>query len=275
MRIELVDKSRQAMMGQCTHLLAVTYAFLLCLSATQARPVDSDGLPGLFINSIGMEFVRVERKSGPGATGSQPFYIGRYEVTVGQFERFEEESGYRAEYHVRTRYTPTDAHPVAGVSYRDAVAFAGWLTAKDGLSYRLPKVSEWEIAAGGSDGRSYPWGSDPGRAGIHGNWGRGWRALSLGWLPTLVPVGSSPLGRSEVGAEDMIGNVSEWCEWDGVEERPSESSRKFPQHPLKGGCWTYPEPARICDHTVADDNQGYKCFGFRLLLEMSEVSNYP
>lgn len=258
---------------RCFRPLFVLAALLLCLLARQARPTDAGKLPDRFTNSIGMDFVRVERVTEPYAAGAQSFWIGRYEVTVSQFERFEAESGYRAENRARTRYSPTDTHPVAGVSYRDAVAFAGWLTAKEGLTYRLPKEFEWELAGGGSDGREFPWGSDPGRAGMHGNWGRGWRSLSFGWLPTLAPVGSSPSGQSPVGADDMIGNVAEWCEWDSGEERASASPRGFPRHPLKGGCWTYSDPPKIGDRSEADDNQGYQCFGFRLLVEAPEAGD--
>lgn len=259
----------------CSRTLALTSALVLSPSVGAARPTEGSTVPARLVNSIGMEFVRVERAADPGAAVTRSFWIGRYEVTVGQFERFEMDSGYRSENRPRTRYSPTDSHPVAGVSYRDAVAFAGWLTAKEGLVYRLPKEHEWELAGGGTDGREFPWGSDPGRAGKHGNWGLGWRSLSLGWLPTLAAVGSSPSGQSPAGAEDMIGNVAEWCEWDGGEERASASPRGFPRHPLKGGCWTYPNPPKIADRSETDDNQGYQCFGFRLLLEASDAGDAP
>ena len=139
-----------------------------------------------------------------------PFYIGRYEVTVAQFGAFVEETGYRADDEAFQQ--PPD-HPVATVSWTDALAYARWLetTLKEwpetptelsqllrgGWRISLPTEAEWEKAARGSDGRIYPWGNQP-RPDRANYAGRG-----------TVPVGSYECPECPFGLLDMSGNVWE------------------------------------------------------------------
>jgi serine/threonine protein kinase/formylglycine-generating enzyme required for sulfatase activity len=96
--------------------------------------------------------------------------------------------------------------PVANVSYDDASEFAAWRSKRDGVAYRLPTEEEWEYAAlgggasqiPGAAAHMYPWGAQ---------WSDGYANLA-GAGP--APVGSFPLGRTQQGLEDMIGNVWEW-----------------------------------------------------------------
>lgn len=125
---------------------------------------------------------------------SRAFYLGQHEVTVGQFRRFVQASGYRAEsdadgtggYGYNPRYDPAatergdafegrdtryswrnpgfaqgDDHPVVNVTWNDAQALAAWLSAREGRRYRLPTEAEWEYACRAGARTRYAHGDDP------------------------------------------------------------------------------------------------------------------
>jgi toxoflavin biosynthesis protein ToxD len=108
-------------------------------------------------------------------------------------------------------------HPVVLVSSDDALAYADWLSKQTGQSWRLPEAQEWEKAARGERGATFPWGDEWDPALLN--------SADKGPLDT-IPVGSFPDGASPFGMLDAAGQVFEWT-------ATAEGGR----YVVKGGSW--------------------------------------
>jgi formylglycine-generating enzyme required for sulfatase activity len=179
---------------------------------------------------------------------AQPFALGRSEVTVAEFRRFVDESGYKTEAERDSRalgcsgfiyadplaagpaaqavtswrspgLAQADSHPVLCVSWNDARAYAQWLSKKTGKRYRLPTEAEWEYAARAGSAAARPWGDDAAQACRFANvadqsrfqtWSFGQKhECTDGHYFTAPAGGYSP---NRFGLYDMLGNVWEWTE---------------------------------------------------------------
>lgn len=136
------------------------------------------------------------------------YYIGKYVVTTAQFWAFVKATGFKGDGHWGSGneawLKSHPDHPAVKVNWDDANAFCAWASQKMGLGIRLPSEVEWEKAARGTDGRTYPWGEakpDASRA----NYDKSYD------LENLSRVGSYLAGNSPYGCADMAGNVWEWC----------------------------------------------------------------
>jgi formylglycine-generating enzyme required for sulfatase activity len=137
---------------------------------------------------------------------------------------------------------PPPPDPYWGVHDNDPVSFITWDEARaycEWVGGRLPWEAEREKAARGTDGRMFPWGSEPPspeRAINRRNWGE------LGNAETGA--GVRPLGASPYGLIDSGGNMWEFCEdwWDA--DYFKSSPAQDPKGPksgrarvVKGGSW--------------------------------------
>lgn len=85
--------------------------------------------------------------AGGSGTVNGPFAIGKYEVSVGEFNAFCKASG-------QCSPLPGDTDmPATNMSFSDAKAYAAWLSQKSGSHYYIPSVDQWQYAAsaGGTD----------------------------------------------------------------------------------------------------------------------------
>jgi len=171
----------------------------------------------------------------PGLEGVR---LGKYPVTVEEYQRFVESRGYEeaqfwepAGWDLRLKQgwgapggwegqLERPNRPVTSVSWYEAVAYCRWLTEQRqrGEMIRLPKAAEWEKATSGL----YPWGENdpsPERASFDGG--------------AATPVGIFPAGAGPSGHLDLAGNVWEWCSdtFGGANDQDAKSFRY-----LKGGC---------------------------------------
>ncbi|RVU42941.1 hypothetical protein EA187_13975 [Lujinxingia sediminis] len=167
------------------------------------------------------------------------FYIDRDPVSAAQFHRFATETGLTLDEEWYQFNAPRGAGelPVVHVTWREAYEYAHW------AGKRLPTEAEWEKAARGTDGRTYPWGDAPPNAGL---------AL-YGENPAPGVPGERSAGRSPYGVEDMAGNVFEWvADWyDGTyynEAPPRDPGgpRRGTRKVLRGGSFAHPEFALRC-----------------------------
>jgi formylglycine-generating enzyme required for sulfatase activity len=209
----------------------------------------------------------------------QTFYIDRYEVTVRRFEACVEAGNCDP---AETNYSDfsRSLQPKNGVSWFDARAYCR------AQGERLPTEAEWEKAARGTDGRTYPWGEEPAtceRAVIKNAEGRSCgveKSTGKHEVGRTFAVGSRP--PNQYGLYDMAGNSWEWVlDWAsesyadcgeacrGVDPRgPCDGESPCAGHHrrvVRGGSWYWPGPqARTFYRRFHfPDNDPYHHFGFR------------
>jgi formylglycine-generating enzyme required for sulfatase activity/predicted Ser/Thr protein kinase len=162
-------------------------------------------------------------------TLTEPFYLGKTEVTQAQYEALIGKNP--------SNFKGAD-RPVEKVTWEEARDYTEKLTKKrsDKLVYRLPTEAEWEYACRGGRSSSQPFGIGDGRAlssaeaNFDGDFPYGGGAKGKR-LQSTCRVGSYP--ANALGLHDMHGNVYEWCA-DWYAEYPA-GDVSDPRGPSEGG----------------------------------------
>ncbi len=200
-------------------------------------------------------------EDAPARTVDLPaFEIDKFEVTNDDFALFVADTGYVTSAEQDggqgwRRYTEGKGnHPVVKVTWDDAVAFCEW------AGKRLPTEEEWEKAARGDDGRTYPWGET-----FSGDMAN----VKDTALRGTTAVGSFPGGASPYGVEDIGGNVWEWtATWFKAYEGSSDDNPYYGERfrVTRGGAW-FEEPQQVTTFNrnaadpaiTANDDVGFRC----------------
>ncbi len=241
---------------------------------------------------------------------NKPFAISRTEITVAQFRAFVAHSGYRTEAEIRGSsdvfdlaggklvqrpginwrfdhigQKAGDGYPVLHVSFKDANAYAGWLSARTGKLYRLPTEAQWEFVLRAGTDTVYPWGGKLkalGKGNLTGGldafptkrtWGNAIKNYADGFWG-LAPV--RQYSSEGFGTFDMLGNVSEWVEdcWhDNYRRAPANGEAWVNpgcmQRVVRGSAWlSSAEQSRASFRMPMDANAGNARLGFRVIREL-------
>ncbi len=210
------------------------------------------------------------------------FAMGRYPVTVGEFRRFVDATGYRteaerqggawvydgkewgqkADAHWRNPHFPQeDAQPVVCVSWNDAAAYCEWLSEQTGERYSLPTEAEWEYACRASNEAEYCFGDNE-------------RQLEdYAWYSKNAGGETHPVGEKRTnawGLHDVHGNVWEWVrDWYGSYSKESQRNPTGPEtgsrRVFRGGSWnSVAENCRSAVRYRNDPGRRHNGLGFRL-----------
>ena len=179
------------------------------IAAFKDQPAVIELAPGSVRYRVAGDFTRGGKPAGaPLATIriTQPLAIMKHQVSSADYQRCVTDNACRT---LSPDVAVAADRPAVMVSWRDADAYAAWLSRKTGETYRLPSDEEWAYAAGNryrDDGLPVD-GNDP---------SKGWLARyerESGLKSAAIDSKPRPLGAfgaNENGLLDVAGNVWEW-----------------------------------------------------------------
>ena len=192
------------------------------------------------------------------------YYIGRYEVTQGQWSAVMGENP--------SHFRGSDSLPVEQVSWVEAQQFVLMLSQMTGRRFRLPSEAEWEYAARGGmngTGRTYA-GCERASLDDHA-----WYCVNSGGR-------TYPVGRrqpNELGLYDMSGNVAEWCaDWMGAYSADTVASPTGPRtgesRIVRGGhYYSTSSNCAVFDRGWYVPSGKTEYYGLRVVMDLSDSDN--
>ena len=246
-------------------------------------------------------FLQLEGQSTQKTKITNGFWLGRTEMTVGQWRKFTEATGYvtEAEKKGEVQRAPLgpdkawgivrgaswrdpnwgfklkDNHPVSCITWNDAVAYCEWMAKTEkkanrlpaGMICRLPTEAEWEYACRAGKQTKFWWGDKVEDGEGRLNWGG--KADGFEFVAPVDHFGKR--GRNKFGLADMLGNVLEWCLDDcdtaGAHEACYRGSDKVVMRGGAFGClvnYSCPAGTRCSSRFWSYRSSSYAVFGFRL-----------
>ena len=195
-------------------------------------------------------------------TLTSPFWLGKTEVTQGQWQKLMGTTPWKGQSWVKEG----PDHAATYVSWDDAQEFIKKLSQRDGITYRLPTEAEWEWSCRAGTSSRFSFGDNDAELGRYGWYG----AFNDG--SSKDEKNAHEVGKkltNPFGLYDMHGNVGEWCEDVKTDKRPGginpqvttgSESRVF-----RGGSWyLIPRLSRSADRSgYAPDLRLYD-IGFRI-----------
>ncbi|MFA7006267.1 MAG: SUMF1/EgtB/PvdO family nonheme iron enzyme, partial [Verrucomicrobiia bacterium] len=249
-------------------------------------------------NGCVAEGVKREGETPRKAAIKQGFWMGKTEVTVGQWKLFAAATGYVTEGEKKGESYTTpgagqnygivkganwkdpnfgfklkDNYAVGCISWNDAMAFCAWLNEREakagrlptGCKVRLPTEAEWEYACRAGKQTKFWWGETKEGGDNRLNWsGKG---DGFEFVSPVDHYGSR--GRNKFGLADMLGNVWEWCLDESDETQAHEECYKGnPAHRvLRGGSFHDPSGFGRCAYRFTYAPTHSDSFnGFRVLV---------
>ncbi len=274
--------------------------------------------PGEFMMGTSTEDYLALTKIGSGATAyaielpqhrvriTKPFFMGACEVTVEQFRRFAEESGYltyaergitnsrftgspsRLKTWRKTFYRQPDDHPVLQLCLRDCDMFCEWLSAREkaeGHEYYVPTEAEWEYACRAGTTTLWSFGGPE----VYDEIAHEYAWMSWDRKKTPRPIAVGQKKPNNFGLFDMHGNVWEYvADWYG-EYYFLESPVNDPPGPanmnelrdrrvmIRGGSYDWADYDARCSNRmrIQDTSNQHPHMGFRVAMRIKGVKGVP
>lgn len=249
---------RAAVLG-CVAILAMSFTnYTFTPADSILSPADTAGMVFVEGGTFKMGSFDFKNERPVHEVRLKNFYIGKYEVTVAEYQKYCEATGASMPKPPSQGWKPN--YPMVNVTYADATKYAEW------AGKRLPTEAEWEYAAkGGKKTHNYRF------AGAN-------FAEIVGWsfknsLDQAQPVGLKP--ANELGIHDMSGNVWEWCSdyfGDYLGEPEIQENPKGPEtgvnRVLRGGSWFDKSGnLRVSNRYYASEGHHDILTGFRVAMD--------